>query len=135
MGMTTIPIEAEVSAEQLLRAVEQLPSQDLATFVTRLLALRAQREEPHVSQPETTLLLQVNEGIPIETRRRFDALIAKRQGEAITSEELAELIEITEEIERRDAQRLAALQELAQLRRMPLTDLLDDLGIAPPPYA
>lgn len=135
MDMTTIPIEAEVSAEQLLRAVEQLPSQDLATFVTRLLALRAQREEPHVSQPETTLLLQVNEGIPIETRRRFDALIAKRQGEAITSEELAELIEITNENERRDAQRLAALQELAQLRRMPLTDLLDDLGIAPPPYA
>lgn len=135
MDMTTIPIEAEVSAEQLLRAVEQLPSQDLATFVTRLLALRAQREEPHVSQPETALLLQVNEGIPIETRRRFDALIAKRQGEAITSEELAELIEITNENERRDAQRLAALQELAQLRRMPLTDLLDDLGIAPPPYA
>jgi hypothetical protein len=44
MGMTTIPIEAEVSTEQLLRAVTRLPPQEFAAFVRELLALRAQRQ-------------------------------------------------------------------------------------------
>lgn len=133
--MVMIPIEAEVSTAQLLRAVEQLPPQELAVFVARLLALRAQHAEPHLSQEETALLLQVNAGLPAETQRRFDQLVTKRQEEIITPEELAESIRITEQIEHCDAQRLAALEALAQLRRMTLADLLDSLGITPPPYA
>ena len=42
--MTTIPIE--VSTEQLLRAVEQLPAQELDAFVAQVIALRAQRTRP-----------------------------------------------------------------------------------------
>jgi hypothetical protein len=42
--MTTIPIE--VSTEQLLRAVERLPAQDLEAFVAQVIALRAQRNAP-----------------------------------------------------------------------------------------
>jgi iron-sulfur cluster repair protein YtfE (RIC family) len=123
--MTTIPIEAEVSTEQLLRAVMRLPSQEFAAFVNQLLALRAQRQGPHLNQEETTLLRQINEGISVEAQRRIDELVAKRQAETITPEELAELSRITEQIEHRDAQRLAALDALAHLR----------LGITPPPDA
>lgn len=36
--MTTIQIEAEVSTEQLLLAVEQLPPREFAAFLTQLLA-------------------------------------------------------------------------------------------------
>jgi hypothetical protein len=35
--MTTIPIEAEVSTEQLLRAVEQLPPREFASLLAHLL--------------------------------------------------------------------------------------------------
>jgi hypothetical protein len=35
--MRTIPIEAEISTEQLLRAVEQLPPGECAALLTRLL--------------------------------------------------------------------------------------------------
>jgi hypothetical protein len=135
MRMVTIPIEAEVSTEQLLRAVEQLPSREFAAFVAQLLALRAQRDEPHVSQQETALLLQVNEGPSVDAQRRFDELIAKRQAETITPEEFTELIGLTDQIERHDAQRVAALDALAQLRRTTLTDLMDSLGLHPPAYA
>jgi hypothetical protein len=65
--MTTISIEAQVSTEQLLHAVERLPPQELATFVDQVVALRAQRTAPHLDQPETTLLLQINQGISAET--------------------------------------------------------------------
>ena len=133
--MTTIPIEAEVSSEQLLRAVAQLPPAEFAEFVGRLLSLRAQREGSHLSRSETALLLQINADIPADIRGRFDELIAKRQKEAITPAELAELIQITDRIEQHDAQRLAALDALAHLRQVTLFDLMDSLGIPPPTYA
>ena len=133
--MTTIPIEAHVSTDQLLHAVEQLPPQEFAAFLDRLLALRAQRQEPHLSQQETALLLQINQGIDHATQRRFDELVAKRRDESISPVELEELIGITDLIEQRAAQRLAALEALAGLRQLSLSDLMDALGIQPPPYA
>ncbi len=133
--MTTIPIEAQVSTEQLLRAVERLPPQELEAFVAQVLALHAGREAPHLSQPETGLLLQINRGIAPDLQRRFDELVAKRRAEAITPDELQELIQITDHIEQHDAERLAALVELAHFRRMTLADLMDALGIKPPAYA
>jgi hypothetical protein len=132
--MTTISIEAQVSTDQLLRAVERLPAQELATFVAQVVALRAQREAPHLSQSETKLLLKINQGLPAQRQRRFDELVAKRQAETITPEEMQELIQITDQIEQRDAQRLAALIELAHLRGTTLDALTATLGIAPPGY-
>lgn len=133
--MTTIPIEAEVSTEQLLRAVAQLPPEEFTAFVSRLLTLRAQCEQPRLSQQETALLLEINAGISAATQRRFDELVAKRQAESISGEERAELIHLTEQIEQHDARRLAALGELAQAWKMTLTALMDILGIPPPTYA
>ncbi len=133
--MATIPIEAEVSSEQLLRAVAQLPSQDFAMFVNSLLTLRAQREEPRLSQSETALLLQINRGISADMQRRFDELVTKRQARTVTPEELAELVGITNQIEQQDVQRVVALDELARLRGMSLADLVESLGIRPPTHA
>jgi hypothetical protein len=132
-SMTTIPIE--VSTEQLLRAVDRLPQDELETFVGQVIALRAQRAAPHLSQEETTLLIQINAGLPAGVQQRFEELIAKRQSETITPDELYELIQITDEIERRDAQRLAALIDLARLRQTSVAALMSALGIGPAAYA
>jgi hypothetical protein len=121
--------------EQLIRAVERLPQHELEHFVAQIVALRAQRTAPRLGQQETALPLQINAGTAPEVQRRFDALVAKRQGETITPAELTELIQITDEIEQRDAQRVAGLIELAQLRQATTTALMDALGIRPPAYA
>jgi hypothetical protein len=47
---------------------------------------------------------------------------------------LQELIRLTEQIEHDDAQRLAALVELARLRGTTVPLLMDTLGIQPPSY-
>ncbi|HSH82198.1 MAG TPA: hypothetical protein VLA19_27035 [Herpetosiphonaceae bacterium] len=133
--MTTIPIEVQVSTEQLLQAVEQLPPQELASFAAQVLALRAQREASHVSSSETALLLRINHVLPAGLQRRFDQLVAKRQAETITADELHELIQITDQIEQHDGERLAALDALARLRGVTLGALMDSLGLQPPPYA
>lgn len=131
--MTTIPIE--VSTEQLLRAVERLPAQDLDAFVAQVIALRAQRNAPHLTQEETALLRRINAPLAPDLQRRFDDLVAKRQAETIAPDELDELIQLTEQVERHDAHRLAALNDLARLRQMTTPALMDLLGIRAPAYA
>ena len=128
--MTTIPIE--VSTEQLLRAVERLPAQELDVFVAQVIALRAQRNAPHLSQEETALLRQINTRLASDLQLRFDELVARRQAETITPDELHELTGITDQIEHHDAQRLAALSDLARLRQLTTPALMDILGIRAP---
>ena len=129
--MVTIPVQAQMSTEQLLSALEELPPQELSALVDRLVALRAARREPHLAETETALFLEINQGISPVAHRRFRDLVAKREAETITPEELAELIDVTDQREADHARRMAALGALAKLRGVPLTDLLASLGIAP----
>lgn len=131
--MSTIPIE--ISTEQLLHAVERLPANELDAFVAQVNALRAHRVAPHLTQDETTLLLQINRA-PLDPPRqaRFNELVAKRQSETITSAELQELIQLTDTIERCDVERLEALRDLAHLRNTTVPALMDALGIKAPTY-
>src|SRR5579885_1728887 len=130
--MATIPVEAQITTEQLIHALERLPSQEFATVIDHLLALRAQRQGSHLSESETALLLQINQGIDPPSARRLNELVAKRQDETITPDELHELIALTDQVEHHDTQRLAALDALARLRRVPLAELMASLGMAPP---
>lgn len=84
---------------------------------------------------ERTLLIQINEDISAEVQSRFDELVAKRQQEAISVQELDELIRLTDQIEQHDARRLAALGTLAASRHVTLPTLMDSLGLPPPAYA
>jgi hypothetical protein len=133
--MATIPLEVQISPEELLRAVEHLPPQDLAAFVRQVLLLKAQRDAPSLSPAESTLLLQINQTLTPEQQQRYDELIARRQDETITTDELDELQRMTEEIEQRDAQRLAALVDLAQLRQTGVAEVMTALGITTPNHA
>ncbi|MDW8234804.1 MAG: hypothetical protein RMJ54_18690 [Roseiflexaceae bacterium] len=133
--MSTIRVEAHVSTEQLLRAVEQLPEPDLDSFVAQVVMMRAQRAAPHLSHDETALLVQINRPLPPALQQRFDALVAKRQAETLTPAEHQELIDLTDQIEQHDAARLAALVQLAQLRQTSLQQLMQSLGIQSPTYA
>jgi hypothetical protein len=131
--MSTIPIE--ISTEQLLRAVERLPANELDTFVAQIVALRTRRAGGQLGADETALLLTINAAhLDPAQQARFDALVALRHAEMITPAELQELIELTDRIEQRDAERLEALQELAQLRQTTVGTLMDSLGIRAPAY-
>jgi hypothetical protein len=133
--MSVIRVEAQVSAEQLLRAVEQMPPQELETFVAEVLKLRAHRETPNLTTFESDLLLKINQGISDEMQGRFNELVTKRQGVTLTEPELTELIQLTEQIELLDAERIEHLGELGQLRGRSLSEIMQDLGIQPPACA
>ncbi len=127
--MPTIHPAAEVSGDDLLRAVEQLGPAEFERFVARVLALRAGRAAPRLSAAEAGLLGRINAGLPDDLRRRHQALAARRDERTLSAEEHEELRRLTDEVEAREADRVAALAELAALRGVTLTALLAELGL------
>lgn len=133
--MTTIQVEAHLSTEQLLHAIESLPADALQLVVRRLLELRAMRAAPHVSTDEAALLEIINQPLPSAIQHRYLMFVAKRRTETLTPAEHAELQALSDQLEQRDATRMAAFAALARARQMSVPELMDALGIQTPAYA
>ena len=121
----------QVDTEQLLHAALQLPRAELDQFVTRLLVLRLQHDTPRLTQGEAELLLKINEALPLAVQQRLDELISQRQTQSLTPAEHQELIHLTEQSEKVDADRLQQLLGLAALRNVSLDEVRRQLGIHP----
>jgi hypothetical protein len=132
--MPTIQVEAHLSRRDLLRAVEQLDPVEFQQFVTDVLELRAGKQAPRLSAPESKLLQIVNRGLPEDLQGRYRDLIDKRRQQTLTPEELQELLRLTDQVEQLEADRLAALSELAQLRKTTLPALMTGLGLQAPAH-
>ena len=100
----------------------------------RVIAIRAERRAPHLTGNETELLARINQGLPAEDRTRLKELISLRDAETITSSEVQELIGMTDRLEQLQAERLAALAELATLRGITLDEVINQLGIQFPDH-
>lgn len=132
--MSTVQVEIQLSSEELLKAVNQLSLPDLEQFISQVLVLQAQRRANNLPQSEAELLLKINQGISLDTQKYYDELMAKRQTETLTPDEHSQLLGLTEQIEKLQAQRIEYLVELARLRKTSLTALIENLGIQIPVY-
>ncbi|MGE0129995.1 MAG: STAS/SEC14 domain-containing protein [Blastocatellales bacterium] len=124
----------QIDTEQLLNAALQMPQSELEQFVTKLFTLKAKERAPVLSEREAELLDKIYQGLPAAMQQRLNELIEKRQSYTITPEELQELIELTNQVELFDAERLQHLIELAHLRNVPLHALIQQLGLKPVPH-
>lgn len=132
--MPTVQLEAQLSPEQLLTAVGQLSTPELEAFAEHVSALHAERVAPRLPADEATLLQKINQGLPDDLQNRFDELVTRRRAETLTPNEHTELLALTERIEQMDARRLGHLVELSRLRKMPLKQLIEQLGLRPRPH-
>lgn len=121
-----------MSVDELLKVVEDLSESDLDHLVNRALFVRARRRAPVATPEESTLLREINCGIPAELSDRYEILADKRDDETLTEAEHTELLAIGDQIEKLSVQRLEALVKLAELRQIPLLQLMADLGIQTP---
>ena len=124
----------QIGTDELLNAALQLPQVELEQFVTKLFVLKAKERVPSLSQRESELLLRINQPLPPKQRKHLNSLIKKRQAHTIKPDELQELIQMTNEIELSDAERLKYLIELAHLRGVSLDELIKQLGLKPYPH-
>src|SRR5438045_5908492 len=107
--MQTVRVEANLSSEELLAAVHQLDLPILESFLAQVMTLWAQRQNPPLSAAEKKLLRKINEGLPESVRRRYDQLRAKQEEESLTPDEHKELLRLIDEVEQRQAERVAAM--------------------------
>jgi hypothetical protein len=131
--MPTIQLQANVSPNDLLRAVGQLDARELDEFLAEVLAIRARRQSRCLPLAEADLLQRINQGLPAEQHDRYQELITKRQAKSLTPTEISELLQLTDQSELLEADRAAALVELARLRQVSVDDLIRDLGLRPSP--
>ena len=122
--MTTLHVEAQVSCDDLLKAIGQLNPPDFERFVMDVIHLQATKKARNLSKSESELLIKINQQIPVATNQRYAELISKRRAETLTSDEYAELVALGERVEQLETQRIEALAELARLRKTTLTAVM-----------
>ena len=122
---------ATFTVDELVKAAEQLPQTDLENLTAQVLTLKARRAAPELLKNEAELLRNINRGRPDALQKRYRELMAKRRSETLTESEHAELLHLTNQVEKYDTERLKYLTELANIRKISLTELLDELGIEP----
>jgi hypothetical protein len=132
--MSTVQAETSVSSDELLKAASRLNLSELEKLVASVIALQAQRRAPSLPKAEAELLLKINQGIPADLQKRYNELIAKRRATTLSPDEYEELLRMTDEVEKLQARRVKNLAELASLRKVSLSKLMDDLGINGPGY-
>jgi hypothetical protein len=130
--MPTIQVHVQVSPDELAEAVAHLPPAERDQFIHRVLALRLQ-QVPVLPQDEADLLLKINQGLSEPAQQHSSELIAKRQAETLTPDEHAELLRLSDQAEQMNAERIAALAALAQLRQTTLPHLMHDFGLGEHP--
>lgn len=128
--MITVEIPAKLTVDDLLKAIEQLPPQELARFTRRVIALQARRGGSLlVNEEEQALLAAVEQRLSPELQSQLDTLRAESRKRALTPSEQAALLQFVQQVERQDLQRVEALAELAQKRGISVSALMDELGL------
>jgi hypothetical protein len=122
-----------INKEDLLDVVKKMPPAEFESFLERALSVRSETKNATLTAAETKLIKRINRGLPTAMCRRYDRLITRRKKGTLTSEEHRELLDLTHQAESRDAERAAALVELAKLRRVPVRALMKQMGIQAPP--
>jgi hypothetical protein len=135
MPKVQVVSQVDLEFDEVIKGVERLEADELEEFLTRVLTIRAQRRAPSLPKEETELLQKINQGVPLEVRNRYDELHEKMLDETLTPDEQQELIELSDQIEFADAERLKHLILLAQLRNTTVDSLMDQLGLRRRVYA
>ncbi|AOX03461.1 STAS/SEC14 domain-containing protein [Moorena producens PAL-8-15-08-1] len=119
--MGNLKVEAQLSYEQLLRAVEQLSLSELEKVGAYIISLQAQRKAPSLSSDQARLLITINQGVPADIQNRYDELIQKRRMEMLTPGQYSELLALSDQVETIEAKRVEAMAELARLPQISLS--------------
>src|SRR5207244_2931667 len=123
----------QVPGNDVLEMVRQMPREEFDAFLEKALSLRTQPTADTLSPAETRLIKRINRGLSVELCKRYARLTRRRKKDSMSAKEREELLKLTHEIESRDAERAAALVDLAKLRRLPVRVLMKQLGIEAPP--
>ena len=118
----------------LLQAASQLNIQELEEFLTQVTAIYRQRQVEESLSGEEKLLEIIHRSLPCDLQIRWDKLIGKRDDHCLTASEYDELLQLTDQVEGFNVERIEALSTLAQLRGLDLRSMMRTLNLKEPSY-
>ena len=119
-----------MDAQVLMQGAAQMPITELERFVQQLNALIVQRKTTDTNYRQRFLLGKINETILSKDKtERYQFLIYKHEFNVLSDAEHQELMQLTEDEETIRVQRLTYLVELAQLKGLGLSQLMENLGL------
>lgn len=86
-----------------------------------------------LSEEEEQFLVKINDGLPEQVQLRYNELLSKQAEETITEAEHEELMRSAPQAEAKTVERMKHLIELARLWQTTVDEVMERLGIKPPP--
>ena len=127
-----LTLDLQADLEHRLQHEAGINGLDAESFVLHILQERLSPLPGSAQElSDTELLAEINRGLGPSEWARYRELIGKRQAEALSDIELAELINTTERLEETRAFRAQCLVELANRRHTTVDALMADLGLKP----
>jgi hypothetical protein len=112
--------------QQAIALLEKLEDDRLPDAIVALSALNNQPAIHAGSPEEADLIRLINDRLPLVQGERLELLRSRLEAEILTEDERGELLEIAEAIEIQDAERARAMFELATLRGVDLTVIVQE---------
>jgi hypothetical protein len=126
-----MPATLEPPAD-LLKAAAALDPDRFDQLVDGLLRVRAERVARTIRPDEASLLARINAGLSTDVWDDYRRLRKRHEQGILSPAEHLELTQLTDIVELYQADRAAALAELAAVRGQPLDQLMQSLGITGP---
>jgi hypothetical protein len=111
--------------QQAIALLEKLEDDRLPDAIAALKALNHPVNRT-ASAAEADLIRLINYRLPITQQQRLEVLRDRLEAETLTEEERAELLAMAEVVEMQDAERARAMFELATLRGVDLTVIVQE---------
>jgi hypothetical protein len=116
---------------KMLDDVSQLETSDLEQFLQEVAYLLAKRKIKSITKRESQLLVKINKPLlSTKGQSQYNKLYQKLREETITDIEHAKLLSLIKKREKKGVERLAALVELAQLRKSSPKALMQQMGLS-----
>ncbi len=125
--MSTIQIHSELTVEDLLSVVKQLPPAELREFTQQF--SEWQKQNGGEDEAALVTLIQEHSLLPLTEQERYEELRRKCESTTLTEHELAEYQSLLQQLETRNVKRIEALSALAQRRGTTLRGIMTELGL------
>jgi hypothetical protein len=119
-------IQIELTVENLIAAIEQLPPDELHKLERRFDELRKQNGKTFKTDAE--LIRATKENLRSEEQRRLKQLIAKSERQTLKPDELAEYRRLAQKSEQVMVRRMSALVELVERWGKPAKVVMKEIG-------
>ena len=117
--------QIEITTENLLNAVVQMPESEFNNFVANAKKIRTNKKN---SIREIELIRKINGVFEDFPRQRYNELNAKFEADTLSKKEYEELLGLSDMSEILNAERLGYIAEIAGIRHQTLEEVMQSLG-------